>query len=300
MLLSLLLGFVTGAALLGGLGWWQHRRTRRALAQLAEQVRRLSLAAPSLRLPSTSAPAETGQLIGSLNELLARHQAATDDQRRLLVQAAHKLRTPLTSITGQIEVTLIKARSVEQHEQTWRSVLQDVTRFNQLADDLLLLAQLPGSRLVAQPVALDEVIYQAISVLKARRPAYEMQLDFASPLAELPGPLTVPGDADLLTRALVHLLDNAGKFSPDQRGLVTLSTDGAAALLLIQDYGLGIPPAELPRVSELFFQGENARQRPGHGLGLTVAQRIVELHGGHLRIESDDAGTVVTVRLPLR
>ncbi|GAA3917335.1 HAMP domain-containing sensor histidine kinase [Hymenobacter algoricola] len=300
MLFYLLLGFLAGAALLGGAGWGQRRRTRRALASLTAQVHSLTRPAGARRLTSPPA-ADTFLLTRGLNELLERQQAAADEQQHLVALAAHQLRTPLTSITAQIEVTLIRPRSVERHEETWRSVLQDITSFNHLADDLLLLAQLSAGRLTTlRPVAPDEVLYRAGAKLKARRPGYEIELDFDPLLAELPGPLTIFGDADLLEHAFRHLLDNGCRFSPGQRVQVRLSLDEKNAVLQFQDRGPGIAAHELPYVFEPFFIGENGRQLPGHGLGLPLAQRVVQLHRGSIAIAAEPAGTVVTVRLPLK
>jgi len=298
MLLYLLLGFMVGAAVVGAGAWWQQHRARQQLRQLTNELDQLCFGAFEQRF--TAQPGLLGPLVASLNQLLGRLQGTVESQRRFVVQASHKLRTPLTIITGQIEVTLIKPRTVEQHEQTWRSVLQDIARLNQLSDDLLLLAQLRTAHLTPQPVALDEVLYQASARLKARRPGYQVLFEFAPQLAELAGPLTVPGDADLLAQAFGHLLENGCRFSSDQQVWVLLGLSGRHATIRLQNHGRSILPQELPHLFEPFFMGENARQFPGHGLGLTLAQRVVQLHQGS--IELDPAalvGTIVTVQLPL-
>ncbi|WP_400193993.1 sensor histidine kinase [Hymenobacter sp. B81] len=300
LLLGLALGLLLGAGAAWGLAARRRQRTGRQLARLTRQLAGLTGAALERRLPVPAG--ELAALTNALNDLLARLQQAMESQRSFVTQASHKLRTPLTSITGQIEVTLIRPRSVAEHEQTWQSVLQDIARLNQLANDLLALVQLtadcPGAR--PQPVALDEVVYQAIVQLKARRPGYQVQFEFDPRLDELSGPLVVAGDPDLLAQACLQLLDNGCKFSPERRVHAWLGLSEGQAALEFRDHGAGITPADLPRIFEPFFRGDNARQVPGNGIGLALARRVAELHGGTLRVLSTPRrGTVARLQLPL-
>ncbi|QDA61715.1 sensor histidine kinase [Hymenobacter jejuensis] len=302
MLLFLFLGFLAGAALVGGVMGWQRQRTLRRLQEMAAQVEAIRVSSLYQRLSLDAKPGAEAPLLHSLNNLLTRLQNVFESQRSFVINASHKLRTPLTMITGQIEVTLIKARTAEEHEQTWRSVLQDISRLNQLSNDLLELAQLSADRfrLVPQTVALDEVIYQAGAKLKARRPSYQVKLEFAPQLDELDGPLTVPGDAHLLEQAFLHLLENGCKFSPDRQVRVELGLDAEHAVLQFQDHGSGIAAPELPRIFEPFFRGANARQVPGHGIGLALVQGVVQLHQGSIEVApAPEVGTTFIVRLPL-
>ncbi|WP_048826028.1 sensor histidine kinase [Hymenobacter sp. DG25B] len=299
MVWYLLLGFVMGAALFGGAVWWQRRLRRSVLAHLTRQVETLDLDDYQQRLVTPAAAADTAPLVRQLNQLLARRQAAFEDQRRFVVQAAHKLRTPLTSIRGQLEVTLIKPRSVAHHEETCRSVLQDIARLNLLSADLLTLAHLRAAHLTPHPVALDDVLYQASARLKARRPGYEVHFEFDPQLAELSGPLTVPGDAELLEQLCLHLLENGCKFSPHNQVRATLGLDAHHAILRFVDDGPSVVPAELPRIFEPFFMGANAHLYCGHGLGLALVQRVVQLHRGIIEVMSEP-GSAFVVRLPLQ
>lgn len=302
MLLYLFLGFVLGAAVVGALAWRQHQRTRRAVQQVAQALAVVSTA-PLGALPvGPHQAAEVAELVHNLNLLLVRLEKDVAAQRQFVSHSSHQLRTPLTFIKGKIEVALLKPRSAAEHEQTLRAVLQDVSGLARLSNDLLLLNQLNADhyRLSAQPVDLDEVLFQASQQLKTQHPEYQVQLVFDSQLEELTGPLTVAGDADLLEQACLHLLRNGGQFASDGQVHVLVTVAEQQASLQFRNSGAGISPADAPRLFEPFFRGDKGRIQAGNGLGLSVVQRVAALHRGGIRVDSaPDQDTTFILTLPL-
>ncbi|HEX8329669.1 MAG TPA: HAMP domain-containing sensor histidine kinase [Hymenobacter sp.] len=299
----MLVGVVAGAALVGAAAWWQRRRARQQVAHLARALAAISPAALGTRVPVPAHAAEAAALARSANQLLERLQTGSEQQRRFVTEAWHKLRTPLAIIYGQVDVLLLRPRSVAEHEQAWHSVREDMARLNRLSNDLQLLAQLNADhyQLSRQAVDLQEVLFQACHALQAQQPTYRVQVLLGPELEELDSPLTVLGDADLLTQACLQLLENGCKFSANKQVQARLSAEGPWAQLRVADQGRGITPADAPHVFEPFFRGENARHEPGNGLGLALARRVAHLHSGEVAVASTSpTGTCVLLSLPLR
>jgi signal transduction histidine kinase len=148
-------------------------------------------------------------------------------------------------------------------------------------------------------VHLDEVLLQAHEQLLRRYPACRIDLDFGD--VDDRGWFAVRGNEALLLSAITNVLDNACKFSARWGDTVTasLSRVGSAVSLRVADEGLGLAPADLQQVFVPFFRAATARSVPGHGIGLPLAARIMALHGGTVRVESEPGrGTLVSMVWP--
>jgi PAS domain S-box-containing protein len=217
---------------------------------------------------------------------------------------SHELRTPITSIIGYLEV--LADGAVGDLEPAQSELVGRVERNSQrllgLVEDLLRLSQIESATLSidAVPTDLREVVsaaYDAVAWLLAPR-----SLDLTVDVPE--HPVQLEGDPAELERMLVNLLSNAVKFTPDGGRIeVRLQSDEHAATLVVTDTGMGIPECEQGQLFTRFFRSVTATERAiqGTGLGLTIVQAIVALHGGSIEVESDvDQGTSVAVRLPRR
>ncbi|MGO9900243.1 MAG: sensor histidine kinase [Solirubrobacteraceae bacterium] len=255
-------------------------RPLRRLVSSAEQIERT--ADPSRRLADSGSSDELGQLTGVLNRMLASLERAQASERRFLADAAHELRTPITSLIGNVEYLTRHGVDAEALED----LRSDADRIARLVEDLLTLESeaAPGADL--RSVALDELVNATVARL--RRGAERIRL----------GPLEhmhVAGDEQALARALSNLIENAFVHGPDG-GIVTVSLvrEGADALLTVADEGSGPGPQESERVFERFWRGETAAGRPGSGLGLAIVAAIVARHGGRVAVD----GARFTLHLP--
>jgi hypothetical protein len=241
-----------------------------------------------------------------LAEALQREQAASRRLEELdrvrndfVATASHELRTPLTSIGGYLDLLEDQVDASPQTQQLLDRVRRNAARIQHLADELLLLST-PDAPCPAADRVLDlrEVVADANDVLEALSHQHggETRLEVDE------RPVLVHGDAQHLERVLVRLVDNALKFT-DAGGEVVcrvLRRDGDA-VLEVCDTGTGIAPDERGQVFDRFFRGATAVREgvPGAGLGLSVARRLVERHGGTITLEPNDPrGTLVRVRLP--
>ncbi len=241
---------------------------------------------------------EMAQLTQRFNQMLDRLEDAFRLQRTFVSHASHELRTPLTAITGQLEVSLLAGDSEEDLREMIRSVLDDVRDLNRLANGLLSLASvsMDESAVKLTTISLDELIWQTQADLRRMRPGSTILVDLGPNES---GNWTLNGSESLLRTALVNLIENGVKFSPDHTASVQLSTDKGFFIVRIHNNGSFIPEAELAEIFKPFRRGSNGQHVPGHGIGLSLTQRIVQLHRGRLTVQSDPvAGTTFTLTLP--
>lgn len=215
---------------------------------------------------------------------------------------SHELRTPITSILGYVEMLEEGAYgdlAPEQLDAVHR-VATNSTRLLSLIDDLLRLSRIQDGGLgkVDRVVDLRKVVADGCAVVapSAERGAVVLEVD-------LPGePAPFLGDRDMLERVVINLVSNAVKFTPEGgRVDVSLAVDGADVVITVADTGIGIPKQEQERLFSRFFRSTFAQQRaiPGSGLGLSIAQAIIEQHHGTVELESEPGvGTTFRVRLP--
>ena len=306
-------------ALLGG--WFITWSVLRAVRRMTKTARSISASRDfNQRVPDVSllGKDELSTLAATFNEMLANLEETYQRQQRFVADASHELRAPITSIRCNLDL-LATAPDLPAEEA--RAALKDAqaeaTRMGRLVNDLLTLARsdkavqdvrengykkLDGGQV--QTVDLDSLL---LEVFRQYKPAGENVNDNKEqgPRLMLQGimPVQVYGDADQLKQVLVALLDNALKYTPYE-GSVTLSltADQNFAVVKVSDTGIGILPEDLPHIFERFYRADRARSRDrgGSGLGLTIAENIVQEHQGSIEVESAPGkGSTFTLRLPV-
>jgi signal transduction histidine kinase len=225
-------------------------------------------------------------------------EAAMDIQTRFASDASHELRTPLTVIQTEIEVALHKPNlTLERAKEALRSNLQEVTRLKQLSEGLLRLAHTSATDSIFSTVALDQVVSEAINQLI--KPAQDKQITVTDAVPKL----FVQGDESSLVQTAVILLDNAIKYSPAGSAVhVEGKSEGRHVLLSVRDEGPGIRAMDLPHVFERFYRADASRSKQnvtGYGLGLSIAQKIIQQHHGDITVSSTlEQGSIFTIKLP--
>jgi len=220
-------------------------------------------------------------------------------QKRFFQRLDHELKNPLTIIRLGI-VNLQQGPNLDQEQAgSLERISQQVQRLQKLVVDLRLLSELDRGNIERKPVALKELLEEAIALsCQAQDPCRKINLN----VPHLPWPVSdVWGDQDLLVLVFRNLLDNAVKFTTaDDQVEVRVTEDGGMAIVDVVDTGPGIPADEIPHIFEELYRGQNARGIPGSGLGLKLVERIVQLHDGAVSVRSKpEMGTVFTVRLRL-
>lgn len=243
-------------------------------------------------------PSEVQELAGAFNEMIRRIEASQRAQRDFVANVSHELKTPLTSIQGFAQAIQEGAVVGEgERERAAAIIHEEAERLRRLVEDLLDLARFDAGQvqLERQGIELHRLLDGTID--RFRVMAGEKGVALAVDVPELP---TVIGDADRLAQVFINLLDNAVSHTPDGgRIRVTGQAAGGWIRVTVIDTGPGIGPKQLPRVFERFYQADEARSG-GAGLGLAIAQEIVEAHGGRIWVESElGQGSRFFVELPV-
>jgi len=280
---------------------WMAGRALVPLVRLAEATRAIDVADLRRRVPVRGAGDELDQVAQAFNDALARLEGAVNEMRQFSTAIAHELRTPLAALRGETELALIQARSPDEYRRGLESQLESLDRLARLISQLLTLARAEAGDipLASEPVDLGalcgSVVEQLDPVAQARGIALECQTT---------GETIVTGDHGWIERLLLNLLDNALKFTPD-RGRIAVRVTSAQGIpqLEVEDTGIGIDAALLPRLFDRFVR--TAPPSPGGsegvGLGLRLVKWIADRHGATLAVMSQPGrGTTFTLKFPRR
>lgn len=295
----MLVTFLIGQVLIFFIGRSFAKRSLAPLQRLAQDIEAISSTSLAQRVRTGSDHDELAQLARSFNTLLDELQTSFQTQKNFIANASHEMRTPLTAISGQLEVLTFKERSPEEYGTMIRSVLDDMRSLNRLADRLLLMAQAENKALVSTfvPVRLDEVCWQARADVQRSGPDRSVVIDMDG--VEDEADVLVNGNEDLLRSLVVNLCENACKYSTDHQAVIRFRRIGHDLALEFADAGMGIAPEDHDRIFEPFYRVTNTGGARGHGIGLSLVRRIAELHGGRVRVESAPGqGARFTVQLP--
>lgn len=293
----LLIGFVISIIALFFTGRFFTSIMLKPVSVISEQAEKISETNLHLRLSEGNKKDELAELSIVINHMLERLEHAFDLQKSFVANASHELRTPLTSIIGNIEVTLSKARTAEEYKQVLESITFQAEKLHKLTNGLLNLAQsnLDFASLRKEEIRLDEVLIELKNEMKVKHPESKIEIVFPK-MPDDPSSLTILGEKNLLETALLNLMDNACKFSDGKEVISFMLLSEKDISIRISDRGIGISQNELPHLTETFYRAENARAYSGSGIGLALAEKIIQLHGGKLFISSElNKGTEVTV-----
>lgn len=308
----LIIEIVVAVILLVVIGYFFAGRMVQPIDKLVRQVKTIN--ANNLQGITVDAKGrdEIAQLGANFNTMLQRLSNAFDLQKSFVSNASHELRTPLASIISQLQVALSKERSKEVYQDILASVLEDAQHLSELSNGLLQLAQsgLDEQQFVFTEVRIDELLLDMGNLIKLKHapaiPGAEPQKSPRVDIRFLKVPeqdtdLICEGNESLLKILFLNLLDNALKFSSDNTTSVTIAFTPDSIQVLVADNGIGIAPEEQQKIFEPFYRGSNSHQVRGHGLGLSICKKIVQLHNGQISVASEQGqGTTFTVVLPHR
>ena len=262
------------------------------LSRMAERARTISVDRLSERLPVGVASDELGQLATVFNDTFARLEASFERLKRFSADASHELRTPLTALRSVGEVGLREANAPGDYQEVIGSMLEEADRLASLVDALLTLSRWESGRVPRNPVRLDlgdearAVVAQLAVLAEERGVALDVDAPAASP---------VTADAVMIRLAVMNVVDNAIKFTPDGRRVrVWTRSDAESHHLVVDDEGPGVPEDQRARVLERFHRVEPASVeqpgRPGSGLGLAIADWAMQANHGRIVIEANERG----------
>jgi len=295
----LLLSLVVGVCLTALVSYLFTGQLLRPLTQIIREVKDISSYNLSHRLRAGAGQDELSQLATTFNELLERLQESFAIQRRFISNASHELSTPLTSVSSQVEVALQKERNADEYKQVLSSVREDVQQMRQLTKSLLEIAK-TGSQggIELNEVRVDEVLLKVTADVKRLSTEYKVELNFGE-FPEDEKDCVVFGNSELLYIAIKNIVENGCKYSSDKTSVVDLSFSAHKLFVQVVNQGDVIAAEEIQQIFQPFYRGSGTGSTRGFGLGLALAQRIIALHKGFIRVKSDmDSGTNFTIEMP--
>jgi signal transduction histidine kinase len=273
-------------------------RVGRAIEQLPGQP--AEPAAGTAPIAGAESADELGRLASAFNELFRRMEAAFGQLRQFVSDASHELRTPLSVLRGETELLLAEPRRPEEYRRALEVIDAELKRLERIVEGLFTLAMADAGqlRLVREPLYLNEVLEEACALAAPR--AREKGIRIERELEEV----AYVGDETFLRQLFLIFLDNAVKYSqPGTHVRVRLAKTNGVATIAFRDEGAGIASEHLPHIFKRFYRAGPAfsMETQSGGLGLAIAQAIVEAEGGTIECASQPgAGSTFSVHLPMR
>jgi two-component system, OmpR family, sensor histidine kinase MprB len=269
--------------------WLVVRRMMRPVASLTEAAEQIAVTRDLATRIDDYGDDELGRLAVSFNTMLDALERSLGAQRQLILDASHELRTPLASLRTNVEVLHeIDRLTLDQRHDLLDGIVTQLEELTGLVADVVELARGDAPESAHSDVEVDELVSHAVERARRYWPNVVYMLTTE--------PLVVRGVSSRLDRAVINLLDNAGKFSAAGAVVdVSVTSDGTIS---VADRGPGVPDDALPFVFDRFYRSDEARAMPGSGLGLAIVKQVVDGHGGTVTMANRlHGGAVVTVRL---
>ncbi len=288
-----------------GLAYVMANRMIQPVLSIQRAVGEMDLGNLDRRIELVQADSEVQSLVETLNGLFERLEKSYNEINNFSSNVAHELHTPLTILRGNIEVALTREREREEYIEILSDLLEETLHIIHIVDSLLLLARSDTSSLsiTRTPIDLSQFCEEqsrdwgAVCSLKGQGLALKVQ-----------GSYRIEGDWNLLSQLFLNLVSNASKYSDEGRPIEIdiQNQDGAfngsgGVQITIRDQGIGIPEVEQKKVFERFYRvrKDRSRETGGAGLGLSICEMIVKLHGGTITLTSAvGSGTTVSLVLP--
>lgn len=278
--------------------------TNKALNPVKEMIRKAQLISASnldLRIVTLSKGDELAELAETFNDMLRRLEKSFESQKSFVSNISHELRTPLSAMIVELELALSHtALDRKEYRKAIGNALNDTQKLVRLSNSLLDLAKASydPSEITFKTIRLDEILLDATRQVQQTRKDYKIELSFKN-VPDTEEDILVYGNEYLLKVAFINLIENACKFSPDQTGYITIDFDEKYIHLIFQDNGIGIAEEELPHIFTAFYRGANQSFTAGHGIGLPLTKKIIDLHHAEIKIVSVlEKGTSVKVIIP--
>ncbi len=271
----------------------------RPITDISGKLKNISSKNLEDQVPIPKTHDEVEELATTFNGLLARLSQAFGRERQFIGDVAHEMKTPLATMRSSVEIALSKQRNLEEYKETLAETLIDVDKLSSTLTNVLDLAwsEADQSKVSKDSFNFSELANEVFDL--AQKLAAKKQINVSGHIEK---EIVVSGRRDKVMRALLNVVDNAIKYTPQKRKVqINLKAVGQEAIFEISDTGLGIAKEEQSHVFERFYRGAKTDKTLGSGLGLAITQAIVTAHGGTVSLSSElGKGTKVQITLPLK
>lgn len=298
---ALIILFVTGLSILFITCYFLAYTSLRPIRNIIKEMENITTLHIKKRLSIRNRKDEIGELSTSFNALLDRLEASFNSQKMFVSNVSHELRTPLASLMAELDLSLQKERTGQQYRQSIHNALKDAQRMNKLIDGLLNLAKADYQKeqIKMEPIRLDELLLDTRSHILKAHPDYHIELIFEQEAADDDRMITIQGNLYLLNIAFANLMENNCKYSADKSSIIQISYWDKWTIVRLSDDGIGMSASDLQNMFTLFYRGNQDTVVEGHGIGMTLSQKIIHLHQGKISVYSEQGkGTTFVVDLP--
>lgn len=276
-------------------GWYFSNKALAPITTIVNEVETITHQHLNKRVDEGNRKDEIAQLAMTFNQMLTRLEEAFVAQRSFVAHASHELRTPLTNVLGTLETSARYDADAADLRNSMALAIDELKKVINLTNSLLSLAKATDALPQFTLVQLDDCLLNALSQVQAKYPDRKFSINFPTDEEQS---LTTEGSPALLTTAIINVIDNACKYSSESVSLALQFVDDEI-WVVVEDKGRGIDPADARHIFEPLYRGQNSESTPGFGIGLSVTQKVMELHGGSVQLNSNmGQGTRVTLRLP--
>ncbi|MGL4779303.1 MAG: ATP-binding protein [Bacteroidales bacterium] len=289
-----------GLILLFAIGYYLSKRALNPVIQMDEEIKNITASNLDKRLYISSPPDEIDELAISFNQMLDKLEESFNSQRLFMSNVSHEIRTPLAIIQGEIDVALLRSRSMEEYVEILHAIQSDSKHITHLLNGLsdLSKASYQPEQISFSDVRLDEVLLDARDLILKNNPHARVDLIFEQE-SEDESDLIIRGNDYLLKVAFMNLMENNVKYSASHLSTVQIAYFNNKSIIRFSDDGIGISSEEIENIFQPFFRGKNAYYTKGTGIGLTMVRKIVRLHHGEVYVNSHlGEGTVFTIEFP--
>lgn len=300
LLNTLFIGFSIGILLTISIAVFFATQALLPIQHINKQVSYITAKDLSQRLLLGNNQDEIAELSNNFNQMLQRLEVAFQQQKQFVSHASHELRTPLAALKTEIQVGLSQKHTSEESHEILRHLERDTNRLIELSNGLLQLAKVMehGSNISFEKVHMEEVLLLAKSQVENSNPSFKVWFDFEQ-IPDDENSTLVVGNEPLLVNVVVNLLTNACKYSTQNEVQLLLNFNYTHCIIKVKDSGIGIGVEDLPHIFQPFYRAKNALTHRGFGVGLSVVQRIVELHNGTIRVNSTpNVGSEFLIEIP--
>lgn len=289
----------TAALVMGMLGWFIARRGLFPLQAIKQRAAAITAKNLHSRLPSEAIPRELAELTDTLNGMLSRLEASFQRLSDYSSDLAHELRTPVSNLLTQTQVTLSKARSADEYRDLLASNAEEFERLSRMISDMLFLAKADNNQVIPNLESVD-----LAEEVRGLLEYYEILAEEKRLHLSISGNGLVDGDRLMLRRAISNLLSNAIRHTPEDGSIAIRihGSDQGLVGLTVENSGPVIPPEHLERLFNRFYRADSARNRTteGAGLGLAITRSILRAHGGDVHVTSADQLTQFMLLMPAK
>jgi len=273
-------------------GYFLVYKSFKPIEEILNNLKNINSTTLSKRLTTSQKQDEINMLAIEINSLLERLEISFEKINQFSSDASHELKTPLTIIRGEIEITLRKDRDSSEYKKSLQTCLNEVMIIQQTIDDLLFLAKKENTSNNLEDVYIDEITFEAVKELKPF--ANIRAIDLKTQINDV---FQVKGYSKLLKIAIKNILKNAITYSYKESSVeIKNSIEDGNYVITISDKGIGIPKDEQKKIFEKFYRTDKSRNKEsgGTGLGMSIVEKITKLHNAKIELSSEEKkGTTV-------